>query len=208
TVGIQGYWENPTYYLEYSCNTASLHNDLAICFTYPGSPGCIFGMDVPWVWEEPVSGTVPAESSLGVAVTVTSYLTEPLPLGTYTATLTVSSNAGEGTQYVPVVMHIIAEGVAPTAAFESNSPVALGETAVFTFTGDLGLPPATQFVWNFGDGYTSTLKNPTHVYEAVGVYTVTLEVCNVGGCDTAAGSFEVVWPFHIYLPIVTKGHNP
>ncbi|MGC8875202.1 MAG: carboxypeptidase regulatory-like domain-containing protein, partial [Chloroflexia bacterium] len=84
TVGIQGYWEDPSYYLQYSCNAPALADNLAICFAYPGSPGCIFGEDVPWVWEEPVTGTVPALSTGEVAVTVTSYLTEPLPLGTYT----------------------------------------------------------------------------------------------------------------------------
>jgi RHS repeat-associated protein len=29
-------------------------------------------------------------------------------------------------------------------------------------------------VWNFGDGFTSTLENPVHVYTATGVYTVSL----------------------------------
>jgi PKD repeat protein len=41
--------------------------------------------------------------------------------------------------------------------------------------------------WNFGDGggssSTSTLQNPTHVYESQGVYTVSLVVSNLGGSD-------------------------
>lgn len=38
-------------------------------------------------------------------------------------------------------------------------------------------------LWDFGDGTTSTLENPTHIY-AAGVYTVTLTVNGPGGSDT------------------------
>lgn len=31
-------------------------------------------------------------------------------------------------------------------------------------------------MWNFGDGVTTTIQNPTHAYTANGVYTVTLTV--------------------------------
>lgn len=36
--------------------------------------------------------------------------------------------------------------------------------------------------WNFGDGATSTLKNPTHTYATVGTFGVKLIVTNVDGC--------------------------
>jgi PKD repeat protein len=94
-------------------------------------------------------------------------------------------------------MHIIDQIISPTADFESNSPVCLGETAIFTFTGDPGVP-AGDFLWDFGDGVTSTLMYPTHDYAAAGPYTVTLEVCNQGGCDSASALFEV-------LPLPTAG---
>jgi PKD repeat protein len=42
---------------------------------------------------------------------------------------------------------------------------------------------ATSWSWNFGDGGTSTLKNPTYTYNTVGVYTVTLTVSNASGSD-------------------------
>jgi PKD repeat protein len=37
----------------------------------------------------------------------------------------------------------------------------------------------TDWFWNFGDGNTSTLQNPTHVYTAPGTYTVCLLVTGV-----------------------------
>src|SRR5690606_37017016 len=33
-----------------------------------------------------------------------------------------------------------------------------------------------QYQWNFGDGTSSTLANPTHVFSAIGTYTVVLTV--------------------------------
>ena len=43
---------------------------------------------------------------------------------------------------------------------------------------------ADEWLWNFGDGNTSTLQNPTHTYAALGYYTVKLVVRNnTTGCD-------------------------
>ena len=37
---------------------------------------------------------------------------------------------------------------------------------------------ATSYLWNFGDGNTSTATNPVHVYAAIGDYDVTLSAIN------------------------------
>jgi gliding motility-associated-like protein len=42
---------------------------------------------------------------------------------------------------------------------------------------------ATTFNWNFGDGGTSTQRNPTHTYTSVGLFTVTLIATNASGCS-------------------------
>jgi len=41
--------------------------------------------------------------------------------------------------------------------------------------------PDLRYNWNFGDGYTSTAKNPTHVFKGSGVYDVRLIVTNLNG---------------------------
>jgi PKD repeat protein len=38
--------------------------------------------------------------------------------------------------------------------------------------------------WNFGDGYTSTMQHPSHVYKQAGSYTVTLTVSNGNSSQT------------------------
>ncbi|HAD12041.1 MAG TPA: hypothetical protein DCF33_06335 [Saprospirales bacterium] len=44
--------------------------------------------------------------------------------------------------------------------------------------------------WDFGDGNTSTDPNPTHTYAASGLYTVTLDIQTIDGCESSM-SFEV-----------------
>lgn len=41
----------------------------------------------------------------------------------------------------------------------------------------------TSWIWDFGDGTTSTEQNPTHTYNKAGTYEVKLTVSNSGGSD-------------------------
>jgi uncharacterized repeat protein (TIGR01451 family) len=95
-------------------------------------------------------------------------------------------------------------GEPPMVEFTSNSPVMLGETAVFTPT-VTGTSPF-EYMWNFGDTITSTLPSPTHTYEAANTYTVTLAVTSDWGTDTYAAAFVV--KAEIYLPLVYKAPSP
>ncbi len=49
---------------------------------------------------------------------------------------------------------------------------------------DLTTGTATSWLWDFGDGGTSTDQNPIHIYEDTGYFDVKLKVCNGGCCDT------------------------
>ncbi|MBU0489264.1 MAG: PKD domain-containing protein [Bacteroidetes bacterium] len=48
---------------------------------------------------------------------------------------------------------------------------------------------AITWAWDFGDGSTSSFENPSHLYTASGIYTVSLTV--EGPCDTAVTSQQV-----------------
>ena len=53
---------------------------------------------------------------------------------------------------------------------------------------------ATSWYWWFGDGDTSTAMSPTHTYDSVGTYTVTL-VASLGSCtDTAWTIINAICP--------------
>lgn len=66
----------------------------------------------------------------------------------------------------------------PVAAF-NEAPNSL--TVDFT---DVSTNSPTSWAWDFGDGSTSTQQNPTHVYAAVGTYTVCLIAANTCDADT------------------------
>ena len=70
----------------------------------------------------------------------------------------------------------------PVAAFEaSTSSISEGETVNFT---DKSTNTPTSWAWDFGDGNTSTLQNPSNKYEAEGMFTVSLSATNADGSDT------------------------
>jgi len=51
---------------------------------------------------------------------------------------------------------------------------------------------ATNYTWNFGDGATSNLVSPTHVYAANGTYTVQLIVSNGTCTDTTTQTISTI----------------
>ncbi len=80
-------------------------------------------------------------------------------------------------------------GSSVTASF-AVSPSA-GVAGVTTFVCSDTSAGATSWVWNFGDGGTSTQQNPTHVYNTPGTYTIQLTASGSGGQSFASHSVSV-----------------
>ena len=77
----------------------------------------------------------------------------------------------------------------PSFTYQPSQPTDLD---LIQFT-DTTMDPAGEIIawsWNFGDGATSTLQNPTHQYANNGAYTVTLTITLNGG-STASKSKQV-----------------
>lgn len=82
----------------------------------------------------------------------------------------------------------------PTASFlPSATSLCRGGKVCFTNT-STGTVGGTTYNWNFGDGGTSNRPNPCHPYNNPGTYTVTLQVCNPGGCCHTATQTITVAP--------------
>ncbi|HYO22852.1 MAG TPA: PKD domain-containing protein [Flavisolibacter sp.] len=116
---------------------------------------------------------------------VTSLLQNPSATyfnpGTYPVKLVVRNAAGTAdsitkTDYITVFP-------APAASFSADRTTGCFPLAVnFTDASTPGTGTIVNWVWDFGDGTTSTQQNPPHIYTAGGNYTVTLRVTNSAGC--------------------------
>ena len=94
--------------------------------------------------------------------------------GTYTVCLAITDSCGSDT-----LCQLISVCAAPVAAFSYT----LGGLAVVDFM-DISSGGTTWF-WDFGDGNTSTLQNPSHSYAGLGSYTACLTVSDSCGTDTS-----------------------
>jgi outer membrane protein assembly factor BamB/nitrous oxidase accessory protein NosD len=107
--------------------------------------------------------------------------------GFYNVTLTVTRSNGQKrtvrfTNYIKVYN-------APVSCFTANTnwgAVPGSTPAVYNNIqfSDTSANIPTSWLWDFGDGTTSTLQNPTHAYTSVGDYIVTLTVINPAGNNT------------------------
>jgi len=126
---------------------------------------------------------------------------------------TVFTWAGPGTQAITVTAANIGGPVSDTHTVTVYTPV----QAAFVGSPTSGVAPLmvvftnlstgdyTSSLWDLGDGITSTLENPPHVYTGAGVYTVTLSVSGPGGNSTEVKvGYISVRKYNIYLPLIIK----
>ncbi|GAA4374202.1 PKD domain-containing protein [Hymenobacter koreensis] len=70
----------------------------------------------------------------------------------------------------------------PVAAFACIGPFGEQDSTRFTNSSS----NAVSYLWNFGDGTTSTARTPAHVFRRAGRYTVKLKASGAGGVDSSA----------------------
>ena len=107
--------------------------------------------------------------------------------GVYTVTMTASNACGDVT-----VTEVVTIVTPPVAGFDAGVTSGCAELTV-QFT-DASTENATDWLWTFdgGDPATSTEQNPVVVYAQAGTYTVTLEVSNAAGSNTATQTDYIV----------------
>jgi serine protease len=103
--------------------------------------------------------------------------------GTYTVALTATNAYGSNTLTKTGYITVTAPNTNPPVAAFTGTPTSgnIPLTVVFT---DQSTNTPTSWAWTFGDGGTSTLKNPSHVYTTAGTYTVALTATNAYGSNT------------------------
>lgn len=167
--------------------TAGHHTDRFILHFYPPVQSTITDAtcdvngqavlteETPLTWNYVLSNSQSQAVSQGVLDG--SQTVNNLPAGTYTLTLTEPVSG-----YVAVETVIVTGAVQVSAqALASALTVETGQEIQFT----ANTTGADAWHWNFGDQNTSTDQNPTHFYNAAGVYEVVLTASN-GNCQTVS----------------------
>jgi gliding motility-associated-like protein len=142
------------------------------------------------------SGGTPAYTYLWITTPVQSTATiTNLSTGTYNCLVTDAHGCAQQTSVT-----ITASGSTPTAGFSSSADTLYLPDDLFSFT-NTSLN-ATSWLWNFGDGSSSTQQNPFHAYPDSGWYCITLIASNsTGQCkDTIVHCIEVLGEFAFYIP--------
>jgi len=130
---------------------------------------------ISWSWEFGDGGAGSGQNPVHIYNTA----------GPYDVTLTAVTSSGP-----QVVTHTVTVEPGPTADFTASPTSGLAPLEV-TFTNQ----STTVFLsldslrWDFDDGTTSQLENPTHIFTAADTYTVTLTVWD--SCGSASKSREI-----------------
>ena len=109
--------------------------------------------------------------------------------GTYTFKLIKVEDDANTTQAISGQEITISINEKPTVEFDFDKNEACSEESIqFNVTTETGEAPFT-YLWNFGDGNSSTEKNPTHAYTSLGCgiidYGVSLIITDKNGCTNS-----------------------
>ena len=153
----------------FTANTTSGVAPLSVAFT-PVTTGVVNA----WSWSF-------GDLNIPVSTSQTPTVVYSTP-GIYDVSLTVGDANGNATLSKQGFITVTAPVAAPLANF-SASPKTGNAPLNVAFT-DSSTGNISNWTWNFGDGTTSAVKNPSHTYSAAGVYAVSLTVSGPDGSNT------------------------
>ncbi|MEO1254134.1 MAG: PKD domain-containing protein, partial [Bacteroidota bacterium] len=194
----------------FEIQAVTVHSEPTAAFSFTPPTSCDFPLSIDftdastvsdnsiafWSWEvvEQGSPTVVASSTLQNPTLSFS------SAGIYDVTLTVTTSPGGCTDVITQTVNL--EKFTPDFTQDVTSVCAVSESVTFTYN-DAGTP--TAFAWDFGDGNTSTLEDPTHTYTdpAGGTYDVSLTVTFDNGCEETEQKLNTVTVFPILESVIT-----
>jgi PKD repeat protein len=123
--------------------------------------------------------------------------------GSYTVTLTVSNENGTDSKTNNINVKPAVQK--PVPSFSSSVTTGYAPLSVSFTDRSTGSP--TSWKWIFGDGTSSTAKNPAHTFSKAGKYNVSLTVTNAAGSNKVTkSSYIVVSP--LKAPVAAISASP
>ncbi len=112
--------------------------------------------------------------------------------GSFLVSLKVTSDSGCSN----TLSQLANVGEYPLPLLLADSPVCLNTPANFIDLSTVNNDSIASWLWNFGDGTSSKLKNPVHIYKKQGLYSIRLKVTSYNGCssDTLYNNRVTVFP--------------
>lgn len=151
------------------------------------------GNNVSWYWNFGNGMTSTQQNPSGISFENPSNTT----VATYGVSLTVTSD--KGCVIKDSIVNMISSYPIPTAAFTYGPEPTDIYDAEITFTDKSII--GSQWLWDLGDGASSTDQNPVHHYADSGNYYVTLYMENSYGCkDTTSKMVRIKPTFAIWIP--------
>ncbi len=215
TVDQVSWLDNQTFYFDV-CNNGSgnnlppIVNSAEVCDTLTLCVGDTFDFSATFL--SPEQGQITSATMTSVLTGLTTIVNTSGNPAVFTGQLVAdASNIGlysiqivgtdNGTPAASTTANIFVNIVAaPTVAFTfSPQPPQAPPTTVQFTDNSVG---AVSWFWDFGDGDTSTLQNPTHTYTSDSVYTVTLTIETAGGCSGIYTLAYLVQSEPIVLPVI------
>ena len=123
--------------------------------------------------------------------------------GIYNVSLTVTTPNGCSANAVNT--GLVTAYPSPTAAFSANTYLTDFANQPILFTDQSPVAPLT-YDWEFGDGNNSTDQDPSHIFDNVGVFNVTLTVTDANGCTGSVTQPVEITP--IYDIVIPTGFTP
>ncbi len=112
--------------------------------------------------------------------------------GSYLVSLTVTNN-NSCSSSATITVNV---NETPQANF-SNPNICSGSNLLLTDNSSSSTTTINNWLWNFGDGITSNLQNPQHIYSLAGTYQINLTVSASNGCSQSVSN-----PINVYaLPV-------
>jgi len=143
--------------------------------TFTDQSFIIGGKIVKWYWDFGDGNTLINTTNAAMLKTFST-------AGTYTVTLQVENESGCKSE---LYKQQIAIAAAPIVSFSMPGACLPSADARFTNLSTIkdGTAASLTYLWNFGDGGSSTVKDAQHTYTTEGPFNVNLKVTSSNGCS-------------------------